>query len=63
MISLELFFNDTLLCYHRKIKQMILGRYCSYLRFATGSSNTDIVVLLMLMFGMVDLWKSADIHK
>jgi len=37
--------------------------YCSYLRFATGSSNTDIVVLLMLMFGMVDLWKSADIHK
>jgi hypothetical protein len=31
MISLELFFNDTLLCYHRKIKQMILGRNCSYL--------------------------------
>ena len=23
-------FGDTVLCYHRKIKQLILGRYCSY---------------------------------
>jgi len=25
-----LLFGDTILCYHRKIKQLILGRYCSY---------------------------------
>jgi len=26
-------FGDTVLCYHRKIKQLILGRYCRYQRF------------------------------
>ena len=25
-----LLFGDTILCYHRKIKQLILGRYCRY---------------------------------
>jgi len=25
-------FGDTILCYHRKIKQLILGRYCRYHR-------------------------------
>jgi len=24
---------DMVLCYHRKIKQLILGRYCRYQRF------------------------------
>jgi hypothetical protein len=23
-------FGDTVLCYHQKIKQLILGRYCRY---------------------------------
>jgi len=27
-------FGDTVLCYHRKIRRLILGRYCRYLKFS-----------------------------
>jgi len=30
-------FGNTLLCYHQKIKQLILGRYCRYQRFEYGN--------------------------
>ena len=32
-------FGDTILCYHRKIKQLILGRYCRYQRSRSGVRN------------------------
>jgi len=31
-LAQPLSFGDTVLCYHNKIKQLILGRYCRYHR-------------------------------
>jgi len=33
-------FGDTVLCYHRKIKQLILERYCRYHR---GGNNSRVI--------------------
>ena len=34
-------FGDTVLCYHRKIKQLILGRYCRYHKIFEAWSIAD----------------------
>jgi hypothetical protein len=36
-----LLFGDTILCYHRKIKQLILGRYCRYHKIFEAWSIAD----------------------
>jgi len=38
-------FGDTVLCYHRKIKSLIVGFYCRYRRFSQMLHTLELVQL------------------
>jgi hypothetical protein len=40
-----LLFGDMILCYHRKIKRLILGRYCRYHNILEPLTNTVMATI------------------